>query len=86
MKCKYISSAKSVRNKIKMVLRGKWTEILDPYSEVGTSDSGIKEGLKRFGCQHIYKTTYNSTEAKIFIDDCLSLGYPVILSVNFTYD
>lgn len=86
MKCRYVSPSESVMKKIKKVLGGNWTEILDPFGEVGTIESGINAGLKKSGCQPITLTTENSKNARIFIDKYLSLGYPIIMSVNWDYD
>jgi hypothetical protein len=86
MMCRYVSPSESVMKTIKKVLGGKWIEIIDPLGEVGTEESGIKSGLKKSGCQPIILNTEHSKKARTFIDKNLSLGNPIIMSVNWDYN
>lgn len=85
-KCKYVSPGKSVKNTIKKVSQGKWEEIFKPFGDVGTIESGIIAGLMKSSCTPLTLTTDNPKKARLFIDKNLSLGNPIIMSVNWEYD
>lgn len=84
--CKYVSPKDSFVSKLEWEKLKKIRSFYDLFDEVGTIESGLKSGIKRNHCVPISITTESGKEAKKFIEDNLSIGNPIILSVNWDYD
>ncbi len=84
--CKYVSPKDSFVSKLEWEKLKKIRSLYDLFDEVGTIESGLREGIKRNHCIPISINTESRKEAKKFIEENLSDGNPIILSVNWDYD
>lgn len=55
-------------------------------NDFGTDEKGIIAGIKKFGCNPVINDNYSPEQSKSFLEKNISLGFPVIIWVNWDED
>lgn len=67
-------------------IKCRYISIKDGFFSNGTDEKGIIAGIKKYGCNPIINDNYNVEKSKSFLEKNISLGYPVIMWVNWDED